>query len=663
MSRARYRRREGFGRHSMTAAAMAGGIGRFGSSIMKISRKTTAVILLAALLSTALYACSAPSATGGISSLPDSVLSGSGTEESSASSGSISTEDLSGISSEPGSLPASQAASSSAVSKDAEAKTWYTQKTLSGVWKTTTQILFSGGQTADREAVIYLGSSSKSPVIRIRILRKKSGEILASAAGASDSAVLVPETSLGKTKDTAITVALVNSGESRTIVLRMTGDKTFSGFLETAKLDAAVLGSLKYIGWPSASAGVQYKNTAVEKDIADSDAYRRIASSALDDLYDNFWQGDSETGHIVKEDHGFPTTGRQVMIWAHAMMLFGMETMYEATGDEDIKKKIQAHWAFTKDIFNEEEMITPGRAPNIACDDAGWDAMAYLTFYRFTGDPYALNVTKKLLYQSYDYWKDGSVENGLWYKRSTDPAEDAKWKSLYSTGLMMAALEYYEITGDETILNDTLAIYRWIETYLLRNGRKEYGSLIIDVSDNLYWADFNVNRAGRTEVTGPDGGVRPFDIHEAGSVSFLGGNMAMAVIHAKLYKITGDEKYLARALETVRAIDDSRYNCLGVYLDDRDAWTTATFTRWWVKDVLTLPGIKPEDYKLLKDTAQSIFTRARTADGYYGGSWSGPADGDGSKWYRIGSVPKQIMTSSNSCNMIFAAALLEKLGY
>lgn len=47
----------------------------------------------------------------------------------------------------------------------------------------------------------------------------------------------------------------------------------------------------------------------------------------------------------------------------------------------------------------------------------------------------------------------------------------------------------------------------------------------------------------------------------------------------------------------------------------------------------------------------------RTSQGYYGGSWGGPAESPGSIWCRKGSRPKQIMTSASSVNMIAAAAL------
>ena len=110
----------------------------------------------------------------------------------------------------------------------------------------------------------------------------------------------------------------------------------------------------------------------------------------------------------------------------------------------------------------------------------------------------------------------------------------------------------------------------------------------------------------------------------------------------------------------MRALSGGPYNRDGVLLNDRDAWTTAAFSGLWVSEVLTLPGVEQKDKDLIFGTARSIAANARTPEGYYGGSWSGPAEGNASAWYRAGSKPEQIMTSANSAHMILAAALLEK---
>ena len=93
-------------------------------------------------------------------------------------------------------------------------------------------------------------------------------------------------------------------------------------------------------------------------------------------------------------------------------------------------------------------------------------------------------------------------------------------------------------------------------------------------------------------------------------------------------------------------------------LNDRDAWTNGAFAAMYASQVLALPGTEPMR-ELLNGTAHSIVTNARTADGYYGGSWQGPAEGEGSKWFAKGSVPKQSMTTATSVLMVVAAAIAE----
>ena len=146
-------------------------------------------------------------------------------------------------------------------------------------------------------------------------------------------------------------------------------------------------------------------------------------------------------------------------------------------------------------------------------------------------------------------------------------------------------------------------------------------------------------------------------ISEGGSSSFLGGNMAMAALSAKFYKITGEQKYLDRVYATNAGILQ-HYNNNGVLLNDRDAWTNGTFASFYASWVLTLPDTE-QMQQLMKDTAVSIVTNDRTADGYYGGSWQGPPAGPSSVWASGGSVAQQTMTSGTTVAIVVGTALLE----
>ena len=397
--------------------------------------------------------------------------------------------------------------------------------------------------------------------------------------------------------------------------------------------------------------------------------YLPLALSAQQDLYDNFW--DAENNHLKITNQGLAdgSQSRQYMVWEHSIAIFSMYTLWYALDDDsaekaDLKNKFAGEWEFLKNNFTREELTSNfGRQPNVAIDDTGWGAMTYMIMYHVLGDEDAMQLTKECVGNAYEFWKDGEVGNGLWYSAQRGENSDMRFKSMSYVGLMYAALEYTLAAHDDALLEETLALYRWTEDNMLRNkdvvyadGLPDGGSYRVTVKDNLYWMDFNDQRTGTPEKNGPNGGQHPEWIREGSSRSCLFANMAMGAIHADLYAITKDKQYRNRAVETVRAVNDSPlYSDNGVYVNDRDAWANAMFVGPWVRQALTLPGIQRKDYDRLFVTADSIVKNARTEDGYWKAGWSG-----GTTW-DAHSKPEHIMTTGTTVNMITAAALAEAL--
>ncbi|MCL2885020.1 MAG: hypothetical protein FWF49_06010, partial [Oscillospiraceae bacterium] len=284
----------------------------------------------------------------------------------------------------------------------------------------------------------------------------------------------------------------------------------------------------------------------------------KLALQAQADMYANFW--DAQAGYITKTGNDgkpIPSNQRETALWHQSMMVFEMYTLYQATGDQTLKDRITAQWEFTKGNFTQAQLIGNfSQAPNIAVDDTGWNAMVLIIYYQVTNDIYALQLAKALIQGGYNYYKDGDTVNGLWYPdyppstASGAKIPDKYYKSVYAVGIVSAALEYQILTGDDSLFADSLNVYNWMETNLLRDGDYTLTDINGDVTtfnctDNLYWCDFNVGRTNKTtEVYGPSGGSRPQSIGEAGSVSGLFGNMGMAVVQARLYQITKDQTYL-----------------------------------------------------------------------------------------------------------------------
>ena len=363
--------------------------------------------------------------------------------------------------------------------------------------------------------------------------------------------------------------------------------------------------------------------------------YREQAVAAVADLLNHFWTGSPDMGHIVGTSHGLPTTSpkhERGILWERAMLFITLENLWQATGDATLQQQLQADWSYTKKMFSVEELEACGQASGInwAADDAGWSALMYLAAHHATGDADALARARGLVRASFNHWLDDQMGGGMWYSDKRDH------KSLYQTALVLAALRIHELTGDEYFREQALKCYTWMETHLLRE-------------DGLYWCDYG--------ATGPSGQNRPKDIHEAGSVVFLGGNMAMGVIHARLYRSTKDDKYRERALRNASALVKQITTAEGIFIDDRDAWTNGVFAGDWAREVLSLPGVDSGHRIALRKTADSIYSKARTSTGFYGGSWSGPAEGEGSVWWKKKSLPEQIMTSATAVHMIVAACI------
>lgn len=363
--------------------------------------------------------------------------------------------------------------------------------------------------------------------------------------------------------------------------------------------------------------------------------YREQAIAAMDDLLNHFWTGSPDEGHIVGTSHGLPTAApknERGILWERAMLFITLENLWQVTGDATLLQRLQADWSYTKKKFSIEQLEACGQTSgmNWAADDAGWSALMYLAAHHATGDADALARARGLVRASFNHWLDDKLGGGMWYSDKRDR------KSLYQTALVLAALKIHELTGDEYFHEQALKCHTWMETHLLRD-------------DGLYWCDFGAE--------GPLGQNRPKDIHEAGSVVFLGGNMAMGVIHAKLFRSTHDDKYREHALRIAAALCQQVTTKEGVFIDDRDAWTNGVFAGDWAREVLSLPGADSALRTALRQTANSIFSKARTPNGFFGGSWSGPAEGEGSIWWRKKSLPEQIMTSASAVNMIVAASI------
>ena len=361
------------------------------------------------------------------------------------------------------------------------------------------------------------------------------------------------------------------------------------------------------------------------------DHFRNLAKKAVDDVIRNFWDGDASagTGHIRFTHDEIGQTGNTIhntSPWRTSMSYHTIYDMYVLTGDDYYKNLLISEASTYRQLDPAVLELAAGNY-NWASDDCAWNVIMYLNFYHITQDSWWLERSIGLLDSVMERWYNKDADF-LYYK------DDVDFMSYYESGLALSWLRIWEITGEQRFYDLALGAYNRVQKHLGRD-------------DGLYFCE--------ATVYWPTGGKDA--IGEAGSSSALAGNMCMAALSAKFYKITNDQTYLDRVYLTNQGLL-KYYDKNGILLNDRDAWTNATFAAFYVSEVLSLPNTE-EMQELICNTADSIYNNARTSDGYYGGSWQGPAEGNKSIWYIKGSVPQQCATTGTSVMMITAAALLE----
>lgn len=404
-----------------------------------------------------------------------------------------------------------------------------------------------------------------------------------------------------------------------------------------------------------------------------STEYRKMAKKALADMNGHYWT-DKDGGHYIDTHGGTEEVTNFIAFWCSSIPVFALHTYYAATNDEDAKAKIAAQWQHIQDKFREEQLTGRlGQAPNTAADDAAWDALYYLRTYQITGDTKALDYARLLVRNSFDHWAiDGDLSNGMWY---CDPTlyEGDIWASTYCAAHILVTLEYCDITRgtddfDQELLDDAMKLYQWIEEHMRRdrvktyeNGLQNGDSYTVNTVDYLYWMDYNFDRSTRTEKNGPDGGTRPDDITDNGSVSALLANMLMSSINAILYRQTGEDIYRQKAVETANSMT-KRYNIAGSLINDRDAYTNATFVYEYVKEVLPLEGIEPATIEVIGSTARNIVQDCRTEEGFYKVCWRKIPLGGKACTRDVQKEYEKMQVTATTVSMVCGAALAEQMG-
>jgi hypothetical protein len=369
------------------------------------------------------------------------------------------------------------------------------------------------------------------------------------------------------------------------------------------------------------------------------------AARGIQDLLDHWWIGAPSSGHLQPTHGGCTVDKGRGVIWERAAVLIALEAWASQDGDARARECIAAQWRYDKAQYQPKELMACGPGSSAPwCDDAAWEVVYYVIAFQQTGDRDALTAAMGLLEQMRGRWFDEALGGGLWYN------DRRQVKSLYGVAYIYGALGVYQATHDQHYMDLALAEYHWIEDHLRR-------------ADNLYWCDFSAGPPDDPDrPPGIVGAKRPNDIHTAGSVTYLGGNLGMAACQAWLYQLTGEDAWRVAALRTTIAIDEHLCDSAGRFINDRDAFTNGFFVSAWARRVAGLHGSEPalED---LRRTAQAIALR-RTGSDYkpvYGPGGAGfyPADWDGAaRWESKESLANMLHVCGTSVSFLTAAATL-----
>ncbi|MCL2884027.1 MAG: hypothetical protein FWF49_00900 [Oscillospiraceae bacterium] len=529
-----------------------------------------------------------------------------------------------------------QGSSLKVTTKSASTGLWY-KSALPSTWILNTDVDLSAVTGASKTSIDF-GADKSSPAVQVVLETDAKKQVRFSVLqnGAQLSA-----TKWFSSKDSVFTILIDTVKVSGSWCIYLTG----------AHISAAVQLPLTNDGISSLSftcdaAGVVFTNLALDSLPWYPGMLMDIGQNAMDDAMGNFWNPD--LGRIVNT--AWDGNNPPIMVWTFGILLLPLEDIYTVTGDQKYLNYISNEWQYMQMLWTDKKLTTAGDAPNNWQDDMGATAVILMTIYRMTGDMHALQLAGDCVRNAYAYFKDGTTANGLWYDTSQQYAYNQYIKSIYDVSLILTGLQYCSIVNDPDLLQQTMDLYNWNETHMLR-------------SDNLYWVNY-VDHPGSPD-DGPQGKDHPEYIGVNGSMSSsLFGNMAMAVIHAQLYKMTGDTHYLDRAVQTANALGQNpAYVVSGVLVNDRDCWTNAMYVGQLVRQVLPLPGVCDELKNAIKNTAIAAYHNCRTPDGYYGPVWS-PASNYWATATIIGQPvsAQQATTTGTTVNMITAGALEEKFG-
>ncbi len=508
---------------------------------------------------------------------------------------------------------------------------------------------------ADRNAQVRVGAAYTSGNVRLFV-----------QTADSDTQTVLAEFAVTESQDKTFHF-LLEQVQKTQLSVSVIGDAGYQS-CTVVSVSQETMQALSFAGVTAQGDAVEFENFRVGSG-ADATDYAALAKQTYENLMKNYL--DTEKNRLYQVFWGYKNgdvtnTGKTVSfgggsVWEMAVMLMALNTYADTLPESsdayrEVAQIIANSVNMMMQVYPENMFTTAAETPNWAMDDAGWNTIFLLLGYRYSSflgkdDDAAqcLRYAKALFNSCYDvFWKEDA--GGLVYSTTNNGVD------LYGSTTALAGYFLDRIEPDEQIRARYLDIYNAIETYLRR-------------PDGLYWINSE-------EALTRNYAANPYGIGEAGSVTYLNGNIAMTVLNTLL-------GHTEQAQQTISGILRYETYANGAFLNDRDSWNDTFFLGLFVRVVMSDATLNDGRLdRALSSTVAMILENACFDDGYYGASWSGPKEPSSmgyteeypveerNRWGRglindglnIGSTPQQIMTSASTAHVLLAAALHRQCG-
>ncbi|SHM75393.1 glycoside hydrolase family 76 protein [Gracilibacillus kekensis] len=295
------------------------------------------------------------------------------------------------------------------------------------------------------------------------------------------------------------------------------------------------------------------------KIINDTTKWEERARKAFDSMIENYWNDNLNmfNNHYPNPDNRCNMTFHY---WWYAHAIDSLVDTYSRTKDETIPSYIEKE-------YNGLIFRNGGQPRNLLYDDMEWLALALLRAYQVTGNETYLTDVKVLWEDIKTGWNDHMGGGIAWHKDQLD------YKNTPANGpAIILAARLYNYLGDEGDLEWAQKIFAWQDEYLVEANT----GFVLD----------GINRLGDGKIDSEWEFTYCQGVYVGGAV--------------ELYRITGDNRYLEKAVKTAHSSIEKLYDQKHDVLKSEGDGDGGLFKGIMVRYFTELITIAPEETKAIR---------------------------------------------------------------